>query len=215
MAIDSGDAEAAARARLEALFASFDRLTPDELGRIGLGDWDDERHEELLDAVDAAAERTGRAALVDAARARVRDAVVAQYSAGTLHTTWVDLNWGLSQGTVQDRVAIVEVLSDAAAAAVLADALDPDDYEALSLPAEHLVSMAGGMASEGSLGRQMAVPADPDLGRRKAVRTMVAVGAGGMVFVTLLPLAYAFSLPAAPIWALLVSIAVVMVALRR
>jgi hypothetical protein len=207
--------EDAARARLDALFETFDRLTPDELGRIGIGSWDEEARRDLLDAVAVAAERTGRAALVDEARTRARDAVLARYSSGTMKPTWAGLNWGLSQGTVEDRVAIVEVLSDAAAAAVLADVLEPDVYDALSLPAEHVVAMSGGMVAEGALGRQMAAPADPDLGRRQAVRRMVAVGAGLMVFITMLPLAFVFDLPAAPLMALLAAIVVVVAALRR
>jgi hypothetical protein len=173
--------EAAARARLDALFATFDRLTPDELGRLGIGAWDDESHEDLLDALEAAAKLTGRDALVDEARARAGGAVLQRYSSGTLHPTWVGLNWGLSQGTVEDRVAIVEVLSDAAAAAAVADVLDPDDYAALLLPAERLVSTAGGNASEGSLARQLDTPVDPELGRPR-VRQLIALLLGLLVF---------------------------------
>lgn len=210
--IESGDD--AARARLDHLFEQFDRLTPDELGRIGLGGWDEAEHEALLAAVADAASRTGREAMVAEARQRARDAVIERYSAGSLHPTWAGLNWGISQGRVEDRVGIVEVLADAAAAAVVADALGPDVYEALSLPAEHVVAMAGGMVSEGSLGRQLAAPQDPELDRR-AVRRVAAVIAGVMVFITLLPLAYVFELPAAPILALGAAVIAVVVALRR
>jgi hypothetical protein len=175
---DAAADDAAARERLEVLFVTFDRLTPDELGRIGLGQWEAEEHEDLLDAVDVAAAQTGREALVAEAREAARDAVLRRYSAGTLHATWIALNWGLSQGRVEDRVAIVETLADAAAATVVADVLDPDVYEALTLPAGDLVAMSTGMASEGALGRQMAVPADPELGPSQRGRwaRLAAVG---------------------------------------
>lgn len=39
---------------------------------------------------------------------------------------------GISQGTVSDRVAIVEALADAAAAAVVEDELDPEVAAALA-----------------------------------------------------------------------------------
>lgn len=176
--------EDAARRRVDALFVSFDRLTPDELGRIGIGAWDDDAHEELLEAVRTAAERTGRTALVTEARARARDAVLERYAAGAFHATWLGLNWGVSQGTVDDRVGIVRVLSDAAAAAVLADALDTEDYEALALPAEDVVDMSAGVASEGSLGRALDVPADPELGRPR-VRQLIALVLSLLVFGTI------------------------------
>jgi hypothetical protein len=210
---DHGDD--AAQARVDLLFATFDRLTPDELARIGIGGWDSDERDALLRELDAAVARTGREAMVAEARERARNVVIERYTAGGLHPTWVGLNWGLSQGTVEDRVGIAEVLSDAAAAAAVADALDPEAYEALALPAEQIVGMAGGMASEGALGRALEAPADPDLGRRQAVRTMVAIVAGVMVFITILPLAFAFDLPAAPLMALLAAVAVVIVALRR
>jgi hypothetical protein len=167
---EPGTGEPEARERLARLFVEFDRLTPDELGRIGLGGWETAEHDALLDAVDAAVAATGREALAAEARELARDAVLRRYSAGTLHPTWISLNWGISQGRVDDRVAIVEVLSDAAAATVVADVLDPDVLDALVLPAEDVVAMAGGMVSEGALGRQMARPDDPELGPSRSGR---------------------------------------------
>ena len=101
------------------------------------------------------------------ARDGARETVLRRYAAGTLHPTWVALNWGISQGTVEDRVAIVEALADAAAAAVVADALDPDVADALALDAGQVVGMAAGSASEGALARALYRPADPELGRRQ------------------------------------------------
>lgn len=151
-------AEAEAHARLEALFAGFDRLTPDELAHIGLVRRDDGHRRVLEQHVEGAARSADRAQLVGEARDRARETVVRRYSEGGLHPTWIGLNWGLSQGTVADRVAIVEALEDAAAAAVLEDVLDPAVATELALDADHVLGLASGEVSEGSLARVLTPP---------------------------------------------------------
>jgi hypothetical protein len=151
--------DAAARARLEELFTSFDRLTPFELERVGLRRRDEAARAALLRDVVQAADAAGRTVLLEEARTRARDTVFRRYDAGGLHPTWGGLNWGISQGTIEDRVAIVEALEDAAAAAVVADLVTPDVVEALTLDAGLVVDMASGEASEGALARQTAPPA--------------------------------------------------------
>jgi len=204
---DTGDAEA--RARLEALFVGIDRLTPAELGRLGYRPASDEDREELLDAVDAAAERTGRTALVHEARGLARDALLRRYAEGTLNTTWVALNWGVSQGTVQDRVAIAETLADAAAAIVVADVLDPEVADALALDAQAIVGLSTGAASDGALGRVLEVPADPELGPSRRMRLFrIALIAGVVLILTL---------TSAPYWLVagLIVVVALLMALRR
>ena len=159
--IDAGEREA--RKRVEELFHAFDRLTPDELARIGYRRASDEERDPLLDALDDAAVRTGRVALMNEAREATRAAVLARYSEGSYHPTFVGLNWGLSQGTVEDRVAIAEALADAAAVAVVADVLEPEVAAALTLDAAAITNLAAGEASEGSLARAFRDPDDPDL----------------------------------------------------
>jgi hypothetical protein len=187
------DDDAAARGRLERLFADLDRLTPDELGRIGLRPAAPEERRELRAAVDEAARRTGRGALVEEARQSAVDAVLGRYAAGGLRPTFVGLNWGLSQGTVEDRVAIAEAVSDAAAAAVVEDALDPKVAAALALDARQVVGLAAGRAAEGSLSRALDVPDDPDLGPSEAGRRLrlaaAAVVVAASVMLWTLPLA--------------------------
>ncbi len=168
--VDAAPGDAAARERLARVFAGFDRLTPDELGRLGYRLAADEERDELLDAVDDAAVRTGRTALVDEARREACDVVLQRYAAGTLHPTWVGLNWGLSQGTAEDRVAIVVTLADAAAAAVVEDALDPEVAAALALDAQDLVGLASGFVYEGALARALDETPAPDLGSSRAAR---------------------------------------------
>jgi hypothetical protein len=179
-------AEADARARLEKLFAAFDRLTPDELARIGYRPAPDEERDELLDAVDEAARLTGRVGLVDQAREAAREAVMQRYSAGSLHPTFIGLNWGLSQGTVETRVGIAEALADAAAAAVVEDALDPEVAAALALDAAAITGLAVGEASEGSLAQALREPDHPDLRRRDRASRAGRVGLVAMIAIAAL-----------------------------
>jgi hypothetical protein len=177
--MDAG--ERAARERLNALFRVFDRLTPDELARIGYRRAPREDRDPLSAAVDEAAVRTGRVVLVGEARDAAREAVLTRYSAGALHPTFVGLNWGISQGTIEARVAIAETLADAAAAAVVADALDPEIATALALDAASITDLAAGEASDGSLARALRDPEDPDLGAGPVARRLRWIGAAVMV----------------------------------
>ena len=172
------DGETTARARLEALFTTFNRLTPDELGHIGLLRDDGPARSALLATVEAAARRADRSALLGEARTEARDVVMRRYAEGSLHPTWVGLNWGLSQGTTEDRVAIVEALADAAAAAVVEDLVDPSVTEALALDAGHILALAIGEASEGSLAHAIE---PPPAGFRDTPGRRIAVVVGAVV----------------------------------
>lgn len=175
------DAEAAARERVETLFRTFDRLTPDDVARIGYRAAPEAERAALLAAVDEAAARTGRVGLVDEARGAAREAVLARYAAGTFRPTFIALNWGISQGTVESRVAIAEALADAAAAAAVADALDPEVAAMLEFDAASITGLATGEASEGSLARVLRTPSDPDLGPGRGGRGFRRAGAVAMV----------------------------------
>jgi hypothetical protein len=174
---ERGHGEERARARLELLFEGFDRLTPDELAHMGMRRDHGEARASLLRVVAEAAEKHGRTQLLDEARTQAREAVLNRYSAGSLHPTFIGLNW-MSQGTVDDRVSVVQALEDAASAAVVADLVDRDVVDALSVDAEHLVDLSAGDVSDGSLAHVIAPPAPGlrDTGARKA-----AVGFGALV----------------------------------
>ncbi len=160
---DTGPAgEAAARARVDALFERFNRLTPAELAHIGLQREDPERHRARMEAVEAAAEESGRSVLLGEARAEARELVLRRYGEGTLNPTWVGLNWAVSGGPAEDRAAVSLALSDAAAAAAVEDLLARDVVDALSIDAEHVLGLASGDAYEGALARAIEPPA-PDL----------------------------------------------------
>ncbi len=171
---------AAAEERVRALFERVDRLTPDELGRIGLVGHDPVERRRLLDEVDAIARRTGRLALLDDVVTTAREALLARIGSGTFNPTWVTLNWGLSSGTTESRVAIIEAVEDAAAAAVIEDVADPDLIEALSLDAARVTAMATGAASDGALARAVAGPPSGEY-RASPVRWIAIVFAAGSV----------------------------------
>lgn len=149
------DAEAAARARLDAVFGTLDRLTPDELGHVGLRRQDGPAHHELIATIEAAAKATDRSVLMGEARTMARETVLRRYAEGSLHATYLGLNWGLNQGTTEDRVAIAEAVADAAAAAVVADLVSPEVVEALSIDVGHVAALSTNDASEGSLDRPL------------------------------------------------------------
>ena len=169
--------EAAAHARLAALFAAFDRLTPYDLERIGLRRRDGEARASMVQAVVEAAQRANRTALLDEARSTARDAVLRRYREGGLHPTWVGLNWGISQGTTEDRVAIVEALTDAAAAAVVADLVPAEVTNSLAIDADHILALASGEVSEGALAHAVE---PPPAGMHDTIARRVAVWVGAL-----------------------------------
>jgi hypothetical protein len=172
---DAARAEARARVRLEALFEGLDRLTPDELARIGLRRDHGAARRSQLELVEAAARSAGRSRLLEEARAAARDAVMQRFS-GDLDPTWSGVGWGMSQGRAEDRAAIVEALEDAASVAVVWDLVDPEVADALSLDAEHLVGMSTGDASDVALARIIAPPL-PGYSDTRTRRIAVGVGA--------------------------------------
>ncbi len=164
---------AAARERLEAVLAGFNRLSPDELARIGLWRRDATARAGLLETASSAARRAGRTELLAEARRRARDMILRRYQQGAIHPTFITLNWGISQGTTEDRVAIIDALQDAATAAVVADIVDPEVADALAADASEILRLAGGMAYEGSFDRAVA-PAPPGYADHPMRRSAIA-----------------------------------------
>ncbi len=176
------EGEAMARARVEGLFEKFNALTPDELGHIGLRRADPERRAARIAIVEDAARRADRGVLLGEAREEARRVVLERYAEGSLHPTWVGLNWGISQGTTEDRVAIVEALIDAAAAAVVRDLVSAEVADDLSLDAEQVLGLAGGEVSEGSLAHAIEPP-PAGMSDTRSHRGAVIVGALAVLIV--------------------------------
>lgn len=184
--MDTGpDGEAEARARVDALFERFNNLTPAELAHVGLQRQDPEHHRSRMAAVEAAAEASGRGALLGEARAEAREVVLRRYGEGTLNPTWAGLNWAISGGPAEDRAAVVVALADAASAAVVEDLVAPEIADALSIDADHVLGLATGAAYEGALSRHIDPPPAPDLddppGRKFVVYGGSVIG-GFLVF---------------------------------
>ena len=143
-----------------------------------------------------------------------RDRLLERYSSGGLNPTWITLNWGVSQGSAESRVALIEAIEDAAAAAVVADVADPEVVDALSLDADRVTGLAAGHASDGSFERVLAAPAAE---YRDGWPRWVAVGMGALLLGT-----FAFTLAAFLVGAgagfvafVAVALAVVLAARRR
>ena len=168
------DGEAAARARVDALFERFNDLTPTDLAHIGLRRQGNEHRQVQLDYVEQAARASGRSVLLGQARDEARRVVFHRFDEAAMSPTWLGPAWGVSTGGVEDRVAIVEAIADSAAAAVVADLVAPDVVQALSTDAEHLLGLADGEAFEGAMSRGIEPPA-PDL-EDPPGRTLVVYG---------------------------------------
>jgi hypothetical protein len=106
--------------------------------------------------------------------------ILRRYAQGAIHPTWIILNWGISQGTTEDRVAIIDALQDAATAAVVEDIVEPDVAQALAADAAEVLGLASGMVSEGSLDRVLrpAPPGYADVPFRWVALFVVAVVVG-------------------------------------
>jgi hypothetical protein len=75
------------------------------------------------------------------ARAATRDEVTRAYSHAMYQPTLIGLNWGLSSGTTEDRIAAAVAAEDAAIAEVAKDVVDRDLYDRLRAPFDLLAAM--------------------------------------------------------------------------
>ena len=135
--------------RVGIFLAQLDRLDREDLQRVGLQMPNASREAARDRAVDAAI-AAGRRALLDNARRAVREGALGGYARAAYRPSWLGvLNWGVSAGRAEDRVAATLALEDAAIAAVAEDLLPPDDVDELTAAYSLLTrSATGGPPSE-------------------------------------------------------------------
>jgi hypothetical protein len=134
-------------ATAEALTAAEQRVATflEDVGRLGF----DAFAQTVLSTADTAearasarteADRIARSAGLDElaadARASVRAHILRTYEEALYRPTMVGLNWGLSEGTVEDRIATVGAAEDAVTAAVVEPYLSDPDFQQLTSPFE-------------------------------------------------------------------------------
>ena len=114
-----GDARADAALRVETFLATLARLGPDDLMRTALGRGDEREREAAREEAERLARDAGLDDLLAEARAAVRERVLRAFDEALFRPTMVGLNWGLSEGTTDDRVATIRACEDAVTAAVV------------------------------------------------------------------------------------------------
>jgi hypothetical protein len=114
------DPRPAAEARVAAFLAELDQLEADIVSRLGMAASSEtpERDAARREAF-ALARAAGLEATVRDARATVRETLRRRMDEGSYRPTMVGLNWGISAGTVEDRVAIAKAAEDAVTAVVV------------------------------------------------------------------------------------------------
>lgn len=150
--IAAGTTDAGARRRLADFLDRLSRVDREDFQRISLPPPAASRREAHDRAIDAAT-AAGRGELLEAARKHIRDGMLEEYSGAGYRPTWFGyLNWSVSTGRPQDRVALAVALEDAAIAAIVEDILSADDLAELTWPYDILARQATGGPPPESLG---------------------------------------------------------------
>jgi hypothetical protein len=135
----SAPGEAAARQRVEVVFAAIDGIPTDRLHGVALSPRDGDKRDRLIEMLEGAVAAAGRDALLDEARDSVRNVLSQRlavvFPAGqyglTLHAT----------GRPADQAELVAAIDDAVAVAVAEDLLDPAHARELSEPGRALLGL--------------------------------------------------------------------------
>jgi hypothetical protein len=125
----------AAEARVEAWFGEFDALPIDAFQLTSLPAPRPD-HDRLRAEAGRLAETHGLGELLETSHERIRAAVRRAYDEGGYRATMVGLNWGVSEGTAQDRVAAALAAEDAVTAVVVEPWAGADLVAALASPFE-------------------------------------------------------------------------------
>jgi hypothetical protein len=132
--------ERAARERVETVYAAVDRLGPQELSFTVMPPPDLEERTVLLADLEREADRFGRGALLDEARAWLRDALRQRIGSRAFHAE-TGVAGLASIGRPEDIASVALALEDAVSVAVTEDLLDPADAAALADPGRRLLGL--------------------------------------------------------------------------
>lgn len=124
----------AAIERLEAFAADLERLGIEDFRQMALAIGAADQREAPRREAERIAAAAGIEDVLDRAQTNVRDYVLRAYGAGTYRPTWIELNWGISLGPVDDRVAAAKAVQDAATAVVVEEIAPPEVAEPLRAP---------------------------------------------------------------------------------
>jgi hypothetical protein len=119
------DVRTAAESRLRAFATRLERIGLDDFRQVAMSPHAADARAPARAVVLRAIEDAGLTDLAATARADVRSYLDHVYAGGVYRPTWVALNWGLSTGPVQDRLAATALVEDAVLATI-ADGLAPE-----------------------------------------------------------------------------------------
>jgi hypothetical protein len=170
------DPRPAADARVAGFLAQLDELEPDIVSRLGMASTSDtpERDAARQEAF-AVARARGLEATVHDARATVRETLRRHMDEGSYRPTMVGLNWGISAGTVEDRVAITQAAEDAVTAVVVEPFVSVDVLTALS-SAFDLVDRGHAASPSVDLSRATAEALSPATSGRSSIWLTLILG---------------------------------------
>jgi hypothetical protein len=115
-----------ARARLDAFARAIERLHIDDLPLYAVRPRQP-RHRRAVETAAVIAAETGLTDGIEAARAAMTDSISREYASAQFRTSWLGLNSPPPLGPVDDRVRVLQSISDAVTAVVLWDELDASD----------------------------------------------------------------------------------------
>ena len=152
----SAPGEHAARARVETIFATVDRLSAIDIYELAAPSIDLDDRDVRMAELERLADGAGRGDLLDDACEALTNAVVTRLS--SIRTYQYGM---VTAGTAraEDQVRIVSVLRDLVAVAVMQDRLEPDDARALAGPGLQLLASRLGVLDDPSLA-ELATPLD-------------------------------------------------------
>ncbi|MHB8890739.1 MAG: hypothetical protein ACYC65_01700 [Candidatus Limnocylindrales bacterium] len=136
----SAPGERAAHARVEAVFAAADRLSPEDLQLRAVPRRDPEEREILLADLERVADRHGRGALLDEARDWLREALLTRAIARL--TSESGFPGRVGGGRPADQAAILLAIEDAVSVAVVEDLLEAGSAATLADPGRGLLGLA-------------------------------------------------------------------------